>query len=83
MSPEMLIDLMHDCLLTIQRDVAELAAAAIKEPLSPFYSAMRIAQHTAGLQKKVDMLVAELSPLAAEHIALNAKADREHGQAAH
>jgi hypothetical protein len=83
MRAEKLIDTMHDCLLTIQRDVAELAAAAIREPFSPFYSAMRTANHAANLRTKVDLLVAELSPLAAEHIALNAKADREHGQTAH
>jgi hypothetical protein len=86
MRAEMLIDLMHDGLLTIQRDVARLAEA-MQERESGYYAfftrGAQLTDHAIEVQSKIERIVAALEPLVLEHIEASAKADREHGKAAH
>lgn len=86
MRAEMLIDLMHDGLLTIQRDVARLSEA-VQEQESDYYALMtrgaQLTDHAIAVRAKVELIVSAITPLALEHIAASAKTDREHGQAAH
>lgn len=83
MRPESVIDLMHDVLHTIQRDVAALERAAFKDAVrrpinfGDFNDGIRLAAHAAGVHKKIDLLLAELEPLAAEHIVQSARQECE------
>ena len=83
MCPEKLIDLMHSGLLTIQRDVAKLADAAIDHALTQplgrylFQDAMPLANHAIGLRDKINAIVAATEPLAVEHITASTKLDQE------
>ena len=84
MRAEVLIDLMHSGLLTIQCDIAKLADAAIDHALTQplgrylFQDAMPLANHAVGLRDKINAIVAATEPLAAEHITAAAKFDQEH-----
>ena len=85
MRAEMLIDLMHSGLLTIQRDITMLADAAIDHALTQplgrhlYQDAMPLANHAIGLRDKINAIVAATEPLAAEHITASAKLDQDHG----
>lgn len=86
MRAEMLIDLMHDGLLTIQRDVARLAEA-MQERESGYYAfftrGAQLTDHAIAVRAKIELIISAITPLALEHIAASAKTDREHGKAAH
>lgn len=89
MRPELVIDLMHDFLHTIQRDVSTLAQAALEDaiqrPVDYFGASdnMTLANHAANLKKKIDLIMAEMEPLATEHLLATVKVDAEHGKYPH
>lgn len=87
MSPEALIDLMHDGLLRIQRDVARLSEAVQEHESSGYYAFMtgraELTDHAIAVRAKIELIVSAITPLALPHIAASAATDREHGHVAH
>lgn len=87
MRAEALIDLMHDGLLRIQRDVARLSEAVQEQESSSYYAFMtrsaELTDHAIAVRAKIELIVSAITPLALEHIEASAKTDRDHGKAAH
>lgn len=84
MSPDLLLDQAHDVLLTIGRDVDELATTALdlslRYPLGEGHDvAMKMATYMIRLRSKVALMTDLLEPEIVKAIAESAKEERESG----